>query len=1038
MSLEVPGAYLGGFVIDPASSSTQFVSPARVFGVLEDVVARRLAGEELPDEMVMDRHRELMPLLGDLLRELRQVERARRAAQSSAGAGGSDALRLDRAGEAGASRPPFSTGTIENALPGYQVVRELHRGGQGVVYLAVQQSTRREVAVKVLREGPFVGRQHLARFEREVQILAHLRHPNIVSIHDSGIAPTGQFYFVMDFIAGEPLDGHLTKDAAGRSLDRRLRLFERVCEAVHAAHLRGVIHRDLKPSNIRIDEAGEPHILDFGLARLVEEEDGDDGSEAGLTVTGQFVGSLPWASPEQAEGTVTAIDLRTDVYALGVILYQMLTGQFPYAVTGGMHAVLQNILRAEPMPPRAANPRIDEDLQTIVLKCLAKAPERRYEGAGELAKEIGRYRAGEAIEARRDSTGYVLRKALRRHWAPASVAVGFVLIIASSAVWLGFLYAGQSDARDRAEAEAEKSNQVVQFLQDMLGSADPHLARGKEVTVQEVLDEAAARVEEGFDDEPEVAAAVHRTIGRTYLSLSRFAEAERQFEAALDLAQEALGDEHEETLEAMTGLASSLEAMDRFDDAQPMYERVLEVSRRTQGDESPPAITALHNLGNLHHNRGRFADAEALLSEALEVSTRTHGSEDPETLVTRKVLARVWRDMGRPDEAERELRAVLEAQQRVVGQDAPETRGTASELAILLKDAGRLAEAEPLYRELVEAERRVHGKRHAETLLAMNSLGRLLQAQGRLEEAEAIVRETLDTQREVLGEEHSDTLITTNNLSLLLQEMGRLAEAEPLARRVEEVGRRVLGDEHPDVLVWVNNLGNLLYRQGRYGEGEACYQRVLEARRRILGEDHQATLMALANLGNVFTEMGRLEEAEAVAREALERRRTILGPEHPETLMSVHNLSLALHRAGRLAEAETVGREALEARRRTRGEDHPDTILSMLNLGRILVDAGRNDEALGVLEAGLQGADAQLPEGHAYRASLKVTMGKCLVGLQRWDEAEAQLVAGCEAMQASPGPAHPRTQECIAALVALYQSRGQSEKAEAWRARLAR
>ncbi len=1034
-------------MIDPSSPSTQFVDSDRVSGVLEEVVARRLAGEELSDEQVMDRHRELMPLLGERLHELRQVERARRAAQSSAGAGGLGALVLGGAGEAGgtsspvrpgfgeagSSRSPLAPGTIENALPGYGIIRELHRGGQGVVYLAVQQSTRREVAVKVLREGPFVGRQQLARFEREVQILGQLRHPNIVSIHDSGVANTGQFFFVMDYIVGQPLDGYLTKDAAGRSLDRRLRLFARVCHAVHAAHLRGVIHRDLKPSNIRVDESGEPHILDFGLARLIEEEDSDN-SGAGLTMTGQFVGSLPWASPEQAEGAVSAIDLRTDVYSLGVILYQMLTGQFPYAVTGGMHAVLQNILRAEPTPPRAANQRIDEDLQTIVLKCLAKEPARRYQGAGELAKEIGRYRAGEAIEARRDSAAYVLRKTLRRHWAAAAVAAGFVGLIAVSAVWLLVLYAGQSAARSRAEAEAEESKRVTQFLQDMLASADPHVARGREVTVREVLDAAAARVEEGLDDQPEVAAAIQRTIGQTYLSLGRFEEAERHFGAALDLARGALGDEHEETLEAMTGLATALEEMDRFDDAQPMYERVLEVSRRTLGAESPLAITALHNLANLHRNRGRLAEAEALFDEALDLSDRAHGPEDPATLVTRKVRATLWRDLGRFDEAEAELREVLEAQRRVIGEDAPDAMGTLHNLAMLLKDAGRLAEAEPLYRELVEEERRVHGERHVETLLAMNSLGRLLQAQGKLAEAEATLRETLDAQREVLGDEHTDTLITTNNLALLLQETGRLEEAEPLARRVEEVGRRVLGDEHPDVLVWVNNVGNLLSRQGRFAEAQSFYDRAVEGRRRVLGEDHPATLMALANLGNLYADMGRFDEAEALTRQVLEKRRTLLGPEHPETLMSMHNLSSGLHRAGRLEEAEAVGREALEARRRTRGEEHADTILSMLNLGRILVDEGSYEEALGVLEAAMQDAEGRLPEGHSYRAMLKVALGKCLMGLHRWDGAEAQLLAGCEAMNASPGPAHPRTQECITALVRLYESRGQPEKAEEWRA----
>jgi len=289
-----------------------------------------------------------------------------------------------------------------------------------------------------MKEGPFAGPADRARFEREVQILAHLQHPNIVAVHDSGVA-AGCFYSVMDYISGQPLDAFMEN---GRlSIRETLILFRKICNAVNAAHLRGIIHRDLKPSNIRIDPAGEPHVLDFGLAKVSPFDPIAGGGSPVMTVTGQFVGSLPWASPEQAEGRPSRIDVRTDVYSLGVVLYQMLTAMFPYDVVGSMRDVLDRILHAEPVRPRTLRRQVDDEVETIVLKCLAKEPERRYQTAGDLDRDLQRYLQGEPIEAKRDSTWYVLRKQMRRHRLPLAVALGFMVLVMASSVVAWWLYA---------------------------------------------------------------------------------------------------------------------------------------------------------------------------------------------------------------------------------------------------------------------------------------------------------------------------------------------------------------------------------------------------------------------------------------------------------------------------------------------------------------------------------------------------------------------------------------------------------------------
>ncbi len=356
--------------------------------------------------------------------------------------------------------------TAYGTFTGYTILREIHRGGQGVVYQAMQLATKRKVAIKVIHGGPFTGSQGRARFDREVQILGQLNHRNIVAIHDSGVTGDGSFFYVMDCISGKSLDEVLRSRSNPSSIDETLSLFIKICDAVNAAHLKGVIHRDLKPANIRIDQNGEPIVVDFGLAKLTTADFADKEQGPNLmTLTGQFVGSLPWASPEQAQGTPNAIDVRTDVYSLGVILYQLLTGKFPYEVVGTMRDVLDNILRAVPSRPSTVRRQINDEVETIVLKCLAKERDRRYQNAGELARDLRHYLKGEPIEAKRDSGLYVISKTLSRYKVAVTIAAAFATTVFAAAIGMGLLYRQSNQQRDaavQARAAAESAQTLAQ------------------------------------------------------------------------------------------------------------------------------------------------------------------------------------------------------------------------------------------------------------------------------------------------------------------------------------------------------------------------------------------------------------------------------------------------------------------------------------------------------------------------------------------------------------------------------------------------
>jgi tetratricopeptide (TPR) repeat protein/tRNA A-37 threonylcarbamoyl transferase component Bud32 len=698
-------------------------------------------------------------------------------------------------------------------FPGYVVAREIHRGGQGIVYQAVHKGTKRKVAIKVMREGALASVRERTRFEREVEILAQLDHPLIVNVHDSG-AVEGRFFYVMDYISGTTLDVWIGQH--DMPIAEVLEIFTQICEAVNAAHLKGVIHRDLKPANVRVDANGRPHIVDFGLAKTVTGSFSDD--EKLMTMTGQFLGSLPWASPEQAQGVPGMIDVRTDVYSLGVMLYQMLTGRFPYQVIGNMRDVLDNILRSEPARPSTVRRQINDEVETIVLKCLNKDRDRRYQNAGDVGRDIGHYLRGEPIEAKRDSGWYVLRKTARRYRGAVAVSGVLLVLLVGFAIAMSVLYTQKRAALAAEQAEAAAKQEVIDTLERWFTAPDPTEGEAKDITVRAVVDKAAVSIGEDLAGQPRTEAAVRRIIGRTYFNLGLWQEAEPQLRRAMVLAEQVEGPDGEMKLFAQTTLGVVLQNLNELDEAETLFVDALERTRRTLGGSHARTITTLNELAQVYRLKAEPDKAEPLLREALAAA---EGLDEPDPsllAILRGNLGELLLGTGELDEATTLLRASAEALETASGPEHPNAARARLRLGLLLKQTGHPAEAQTEFLRAVKVLEATLGPTHNDLLAAKLYLATSFEDSGEAEQAMELYLEIVRGAEQALPAGHPALAWYRHLYGRCLLNAGRTAEArEPLERAVEDL--RAAG--HPALPSAIRTLLRLYEATGETAKAEA-------------------------------------------------------------------------------------------------------------------------------------------------------------------------------------------------------------------------
>lgn len=761
-------------------------------------------------------------------------------------------------------------------LGAYRIVHEVARGGMGAVYLAARddEQFQKVVALKVVKRGIDTD-EVLQRFRAERQILAGFTHSNIASLYDGGVTADGRPYLVMEYVAGQPITSYC--DAHRLTIDQRLALFQTVCSAVQYAHQNLVVHRDIKPSNVLVSDGGVVKLLDFGVAKLLT----DDAEAVPHTRVGFRLLTPEYASPEQLLGD--PVTTASDVYSLGVLFYELLTATRPHAhTTGGLQSRIEAVLEHEPERPSAVAARtpalqrkgsgepaenaahvatlrgttpdrlrreLRGDLDTIVLKALAKEPDRRYRSVEQLLDDIGRYTAGLPVRARPDTARYRIGKFVRRNRAGVAASVLVISLIIASAVALALQQSATARQRDRAELEAAKAAEVRDFVVSLFTSSQPQEQLGDTLRVRDVLERGVARAD-SLHDQPELRALLHVTLGDVYRVLGRYDRAEPLLVRAVAEYDSMPAAPALDRADALTSIANLHFDLKQHDQALAATRQALALQRRELGDNHEDVLTSLNNLATLTQRAGDIDSALALHAEVLFLR-RALGPDEPSIAVTLNNIGFILFNEDRVAEAERHFQEALKLRRRVLPPEHPDVALSMSNLASLYRHQGRYEEAEPLYRESLLSRRSVLGPWHPRVGVSHYNLGRLHYLRGTLDSAEAHFRATLEIDRRAYGDVHPEIASDAVQLARVLIDRGDAIAAEPLLRQALEIRIAERGESpHAEVADVMALLSTAMEAQGDRPEAERHLENALRVSRAARGANDPATTALADRLTN--------------------------------------------------------------------------------------------------------------------------------------------------------------------------------------------
>jgi serine/threonine protein kinase len=889
--------------------------------------------------------------------------------------------------------------------PGYALQDAVGRGGMGVVYRARDERLNREVAVKLLREDSPADSAAAARFLAEAQITGQLQHPGIPAVHELGSLPDGRPFLAMKLVKGRTLHELLQEQPAGTGAPppaaergRLVAVFEQVCQAVGYAHAHRVIHRDLKPGNVMVGAFGEVQVMDWGLAKVLTPgapAAGGDEPESPATVaavtaietppgaasatrTGAVMGTPAYMPPEQAGGEVRKLDARSDVFGLGAILCQVLTGSPPYRGTDG-HEVRLRAVRGDLADALA---RLDAcgaepELVALCRRCLAFKQEDRPADGGAVAREVAGIRLAAEERARRaelERSAALVREAeqrkRRRQFVAAAGVVTAALLAGIAGTTVGLIRAKRAvDAERLAKAEAEGRKTEAEQANDQAQKRLKQIERGNDILTSIFADLDIRAIKQGTEPleavlatrlvkaagqlvgesvgDALVVASLQQRLGLALLPLGYAKEAIPLFEKARATYADTQGADHPDTLTSMNNLASSYHEAGQLTNALTLWEEVLRLRQATQGADHPDTLTSMNNLAVSYRTTGRdLAKALPLLEETLQLRKAKLGTDHPETLRSMNNLAGEYDRVGKLDKALPLWEETLRLRRATLGDDHIDTLTTLGHLAGGYANAGQLAKALPLLEEALRLRRAKLGTDHPLTFEGMNDLATGYRLVGQLDKAIPLLEETVRLTKARLGPEHPRTIGSMTSLALGYRATGQLDKAIPLLEEALRFRRAKLEPDHPETLQSMNNLASGYRDAGQLDKALPLLEETVRLCSAKLGADHVGTITSMGNLALGYQAAGQVDKAIPLLEEALRLRRVQLRSDHPHTLLSMNNLAVGYQAAGQLAKALPLLEETLRLMTAKLGSDHPDTLKSMGNLGVAYCEAKRGDEAV--------------------------------------------------------------------------------------------
>ncbi len=813
------------------------------------------------------------------------------------------------------------------SIGSYRLREAIGRGGMGVVYRAerAEGNFDQQVAIKLLSN--WQNRDlRLDRFQREQQLLASLNHPNIAQLYDGGLTEEGQPYIVMEYVQGEPINIYC--DRHRLTIDARLKLTMQVVDALHYAHRNLVIHRDIKPSNILVTEDGQIKLLDFGIAKLLGEQEAAD-----LTHTGDQLMTPGFAAPEQLRGQ--NVSVATDIFQLGLVLYELLTGRHAFRERAGTYFELaKKVCEQTPTRPsvivtqrvessdgaaqhNSFKPRVGTlsrlpaqrlahwskklrgDLDAIVLKALRNEPEMRYASMEALGADIEAYFAARPVEAREKGTRYRISKFVRRNaWAVLASASVIALLIAYATT--ATVQAKRiQNALDQSRVEAHKAQQVSDFIIDIFKISDPAVAGIETVTARELLENSRERIHDQLEDAPEIRAQMLHVLGKIYYNLGSYDDSASLLQEATDSRRHLLPKQDPALASSMTHLGIAYRETDRYDQARLLFEEALSIYR-SHDVESTDQARVLSALAQLLRKQRHYEEAETLFHDAIAMLRRvTTNSDHNELALGLKNLAMLQRVQGNFPAAETNMLEAIAMEERLLGSEHPEYTQGLRDLAGILADMERYDEAKMLSLRALEIQERVLGLTHPYTAYTLQNLGLLTYRQGQLATAEDFLRRTLSIQREVHGKESAAVARTLYLLGTVLQERGNHAEAQLLYESMLRIDRRFFPSNSPMIGRDISKLASVSHAKGDFHLAKERYQQALA----IL--PHSALITSAVNVGyaRLLLDLGDPYNAEQVARAAFKLRESRLPAGHSFTAEAQSTLGVILARMGRRNEA---------------------------------------------------------------------------------------------------------------------------------------